>query len=152
LRILWTFSDQWVISLESVARKNVGAFQGGAWMHRHELSDAQWERIKDLFPVAKSRGRPPADPRQMVNAALWILRTGAPWRDLPERFGPWETAYGWFNQWSANGTWDRLLSRLQAEMDRAGRIDWELFCIDGSSVRASRAAAGARKKRKAPSR
>jgi transposase len=61
-------------------------------MHRHEWSDPEWERIKDWFPVVKGPGRPPADRRLMVNAALWIARTGAPWRDLPERFGPWQSA------------------------------------------------------------
>jgi transposase len=121
-------------------------------MHRHEVSDEQWERIKELFPTPKKRGRPPADARRMLNGTLWILRTGAPWRDLPERFGSWETVYGWFNLWCRDGTWDRVLGRLLAEMDREQRIDWNLFCIDGSSIRASRAAAGARKKRDRTSR
>ena len=121
-------------------------------MHRHELSDTQWERIKELFPARKKRGRPPAEPRQMVNGALWILRTGAPWRDLPERFGPSSTVHGWFNCWSADGTWDKIAQHLLAELDRDGKIDWRLFSIDGSVIRASRAAAGARKKRGAPSR
>jgi len=120
-------------------------------MHRHELSDEQWERIKDLFPAPNKRGRRPSSVRHLLNAALWILRTGAPWRDLPEWFGPWRTAYGRFNRWCRIGTWDRILGRLQSELDRAGRIDWDLFCIDGTSIRASRAAAGARKKRRRPS-
>ena len=121
-------------------------------MKRHELSDAQWEGIKDLLPAAKGRGRIPTDPRRMLNAMLWMLRTGAAWRDLPERFGPWETAYGRFNAWSRDGTFDRILQRLQIERDAAGGIDWELFCIDGSTVRASRSAAGATEKRGLPSR
>jgi transposase len=115
-------------------------------MHRHELSDSQWERIESAFAVPKKRGRKPANARQMVNAALWILRTGAPWRDLPERFGPWETAYTWFNRWSKDGTWNRVSTRLQTEMEREQRIDWKLFSIDGTVIRASRASAGARKK------
>jgi transposase len=77
---------------------------------------------------------------------FWILRTGAPWRDLPERYGPWRTVYDRFSLWSRDGTFDRIVSHLQADLDAQGRIDWELFCIDGSSVRASRSAAGARKK------
>lgn len=84
----------------------------------------------------------------MVNAALSILRAGALWRVLPERFGPWETAYGWFNQWSADDTWDRVSSRLHSDMDRAGRIDWELFCIDGSSVERAGRLLGLEKKGK----
>jgi len=116
-------------------------------MRRHELSDQQWDTIKVLLPTAKGRGRRPSDPRLMLNGMLWILRTGAPWRDLPERFGPWETVYARFNAWSQDGTFDRVLSCLQIELDSAGQIDWELFCIDGSTVRASRAAAGATEKR-----
>jgi transposase len=82
----------------------------------------------------------------MVDAALWITRTGAPWRDLPERFGKWKTAYHWFNKWGRDGTWDRVLEALQIRLDREGRIDWDLWCIDGSNVRASRAAAGGGKR------
>ena len=116
-------------------------------MRRHELSDQQWETIKDLLPAPKRRGRRPSDPRQMLNGMLWIVRTGAPWRDLPERYGPWETVYARFNAWSRDGTFDRILGRLQIDLDAAGLIDWDLFCIDGSTVRASRAAAGAQGKR-----
>lgn len=73
--------------------------------------------------------------------------TGAPWRDLPERFGPLQTVHGWFTTWCRDGTLDRIVSRLQARLDVQGMIDGELFCIDGTVVRASRAAAGARKKK-----
>jgi transposase len=121
-------------------------------MRRHELTDAHWERIKTAFAAPKKRGRKPADARQMINGALWILRTGAPWRDLPERYGAWETVYTRFNRWCNDGTWDRVLKQLQAEMERAQRIDWNLFSIDGTVIRASRAAAGARKKTGRPSR
>jgi transposase len=82
----------------------------------------------------------------MLNAVLWILRTGAPWRDLPERYGPWQSAYEYFTRWRTNGTYDRILEALQIRLDREGNIDWDLFCIDGSIVRASRSAAGASKK------
>lgn len=115
-------------------------------MRRHEVSDKEWELLKELLPPPKRRGRRPADARKVLNGMLWIMRTGAPWRDLPERYGPWRTVYDRFNLWSRDGTLDRIVSRLQAQMDEQGRIDWELFSIDGSVVRASRAAAGARKK------
>ena len=82
----------------------------------------------------------------MLNGMLWIVRTGAPWRDLPERFGPWQTVYKRFNCWSRTGVWDRVLGCLQTGAEAQGKIDWELFCIDSTVVRASRAAAGARKK------
>ena len=124
------------------------AENGEARMRRHELSDTQWEQIKDFLPQPKTRGRPPADSRKMVNGMLWIVRTGAPWRDLPERFGPWETIYTRFNNWCKAGVWKHVLDRLQSRMEERGQIDWGLFCIDGSVIRASRAAAGARKKTK----
>lgn len=114
---------------------------------RHEVSDEQWELIQTLLPKRTAKtGRRPKDPRQMLNGILWILRTGAPWRDLPERYGPWQTVYDYRNQWRDDGTFDRLLEALQIRLDREGQIDWELWCIDGSCVRATRAAAGASKK------
>ena len=82
----------------------------------------------------------------MLNGILWILRTGSPWRDLPERFGPWQTVYDHFAKWRALGAYDRILEALHIRLDADGEIDWDLWCIDGSSVRASRAAAGASKK------
>ena len=62
-------------------------------MKRHELSDPEWEQVADLFPPNGSRGGQWNDHRQMLNAMMWILRTGAPWRDLPERYGPWQSVY-----------------------------------------------------------
>jgi transposase len=94
-----------------------------------------------LLPPA--RGRPRSDLREVLNAIFSLLRTGAPWRDLPERYGPWQTVYEWFNRWRRDGTWDRMLQALQIRRDRQGRIDWDLWCVDGTSIRASRAAVGA---------
>jgi transposase len=82
----------------------------------------------------------------VVNGILWILHTGAPWRDLPERYGPWETVYKRFNRWRADGTWVRIVTSLLDELDDRGQIDHDLWCIDASVIRASRAAAGAKKK------
>lgn len=116
-------------------------------MSRHRLSDEQWELIVDLFPQPAKTGRPPTDRRLVVDAVLWILRTGAPWRDLPEDdFGPWETFYGLFNTWSADGTLDEILNRLRSSFIDAGEIDGQLWCIDGTSVRAHRCAGGGGKK------
>lgn len=81
---------------------------------------------------------------KVINGIFWCLRTGAPWRDLPRRYGPWQTVYERFNRWCREGLWRRILQALQAERDRDGRLDWDLWCIDGSSIRGSRAAAGAR--------
>ena len=116
-------------------------------MKRHEVTDAQWEVIQRILPKRTAKtGRPPSDPRLMLNGILWILRTGSPWRDLPERFGPWQTVYDHFAKWRALGAYDRILEALHIRLDADGAIDWDLWCIDGSSVRASRAAAGASKK------
>lgn len=115
-------------------------------VQRHALTHEQWAAIQHLFPPRKRTGRPRSDLRLMVDAALWIVRTGAPWRDLPERFGKWQSAYHWFNKWTRDGTWDRVLEELQIRLDREGRIDWDLWCVDGSNIRASRAAAGAGKR------
>lgn len=115
-------------------------------MRRYEIGDEQWELIADLLPEEQGNGRPWRSHRSMVNAMLWILNTGSPWRDLPERFGPWQTAYNRFNRWRKEGTFDRILERLQMRLDEGGRIDWDLWCVDGSSVRAHAAAAGAGEK------
>lgn len=116
-------------------------------MSRHRLTDEQWELIADLFPAPAKTGRPPTDRRLIVDAILWILEAGAPWRDLPEgEFGPWETVYGLFNQWNADGTLDEILARLQTNCIDAGQIDQKLWCIDGTIVRAHRCAAGGGKK------
>ena len=116
-------------------------------MKRHELTDEQWALVHPILPPRTAKtGRPPSDPRQMLNGILWVLCTGAPWRDLPERLGPWQTVYDHFRNWRRQGVYDRILEALQIRLDRNGQIDWDLWCIDGSSVRASRAAAGASKK------
>lgn len=118
---------------------------------RHELSAAQWAVVQGLLPKRTAKtGRPAADARQMFNGILWILRTGAPWRDLPERYGPWQTVYHYFRRWRGDGTFTRLLQALQIRLDRQGRIDWDLWFLDGSNVRAARCAGGARKKNGPP--
>jgi transposase len=118
-------------------------------MGRYELSDAQWARIAPLFPQQchpGSVGRPPCDHRPLVVGILWVLHTGAPWRDLPECYGPWQTVFTRFNGWRRDGTWVRIVTSLLDELDDAGLIDHDLWCIDGTVVRASRSAAGARKR------
>lgn len=115
-------------------------------MKRHELTDEQWTSVASHFKRRKRRtGRPSSDPRVMLNAVLWILSTGAPWRDLPERFGPWQTAYHHFRDWCKRGVFARVIADLQIKLDQNGLIDWDLWCVDGASVRAARAAAGADK-------
>lgn len=115
-------------------------------MARLLLTDDEWGLIGDVFPEPAAMGRPPRDKRQVVNGILWILRTGAPWRDLPEEFGPCKTVWRLFDQWNADGTLDKVLRRLQAAFVDIGEIDQELWCIDGTIVRAARCAAGGGKK------
>ena len=114
-------------------------------MARYEVSDEQWDLLKGLFPK-QGRGGRWNDHRTTLNGMLWILRSGAPWRDLPERYGKWKSVYHRFNRWRADGTFDRILKALQIRLDQQGKIDWDLWLVDGSNVRASRAAAEREKK------
>ena len=114
---------------------------------RHALTDEQWEVVDSLVPRSTARtGRPAKDRRLMLDGMFWILATGAPWRDIPDRFGPWQTVYDHFRKWRKSGIYAALIEALQIKLDKAGLIDWDLWCVDGASVRAARAAAGARKK------
>ena len=117
---------------------------------RHELSDREWARLEPLLPARQTHGRYYRDHRVVLNGMLYWLHTGVPWRDLPERFGPWQTVYSRFRRWSRTGLWDRLLATLQRDLDAAGQIEWNLWCVDGSNVRAHKAAAGAGARGKKP--
>ncbi len=81
----------------------------------------------------------------MLNAILWKLRTGAPWRDLPERYGPWKTAHERLRLWTADGTWQKILDEVIVKDDSVGEVEW-VISVDSSVVRAHQHAAGARKK------
>lgn len=116
-------------------------------MRRYELTDDQWEMIAELFPTPEPRrGRPWSEHRKIVNGMFWILFSGASWRDLPECYGPWQTVYDRFRRWQDDGTFDTILQYLQMTLNNEGLLDWSLFGLDSTSVRATRAAAGARKK------
>jgi transposase len=117
-----------------------------ARMLRHRLTDDEWETIQDVFPPPAETGRPPVSRRTVVDGILWILRTGAPWRDLPAEFGKWQTVWHLFDKWNDDGTFDEILRRLRSAKVEVGDIDEELWCIDGSVVRAARCAAGGGKK------
>ena len=115
-------------------------------MRRYALRDDQWDRIKDILPGREGHvGATAKDNRLFVEAVLYRYRAGIPWRDLPERYGPWETVYYRFRRWQKDGTLQRLLDRLQLKLDELGRIDWDTWCVDGSNIRAGRPAAGAKK-------
>ena len=109
------------------------------------MTDAQWERLEPLLPPEKPEtGRPNVDHRRIINGILWRERTGAPWRDLPARYGPWSTAYSRFWRWQQAGIWDRVFAAIQQEEDAAGAVDWEAQFVDSSVIRAHQHAAGAR--------
>ena len=115
-------------------------------MNRGELTDEQWGRLKPLLPPQRSaRGRPAVDHRRIVNGLLWVLRTGAPWRDLPERYGPWQTVATRFYRWRKAGVWDRLLAAVQEIADAQGKVNWQVHYVDGTVVRAHQHAAGVKR-------
>jgi len=111
-------------------------------MRRFELTDEQWTMIQPVLP-RQARGGRWNDHRQTLDGMLWVLRCGSPWRDMPERYGSWKTVYSRFRRWTDDGTLDKILARLRARIDRDGLIDWDTWCVDGSNIRASKAAAGA---------
>ena len=119
-------------------------------MRRYELTEEQFELIGDLLPRNGKRGGQWNDHRTTLNGIFWILHTGAQWREVPERYGKWQSVYDRFVRWRREGTMDAILRRLQVRLDKEGRIDWDLWCIDGTNVRASRSAAGARRRTKTP--
>ena len=97
-------------------------------MGRGDLTEGQWRRIGPLLPAQRPRtGRANKDHRDIINAILWVLRTGAPWRDLPERYGPWSTVASRFYRWRAKGVWQGLLEGLQQEADIVGELAWEFI-------------------------
>lgn len=112
-----------------------------AMNNRHVISDSAWEAIEPLLPVSTGkRGGQYRDHRLVVEAIVWKYRTGAPWRDLPERFGPWQTAWKRHAKWSRDGTWQRMWQALQAKADAGGDLDW-LVSVDSSLVRVHQHAA-----------
>ena len=110
------------------------------------LTDHQWEQLEPLLPPQRSgRGRPNQDHRLVIDGILWRYRTGAPWRALPAVFGPWETVYSRFRRWQEAGIWAQVLMALQEAADERGEVDWDLHCLDTTSIRAHQHAAGGKK-------
>jgi transposase len=106
---------------------------------RHAISDADWDRIKGLLPGQPGQhGGVAADNRLFVDAVLYVARTGIPWRDLPERFGNWNSVWRRFDRWAAQGIWAKVMGELRDE-------DLEWLILDSTTVRAHPAAAGAKK-------
>jgi transposase len=103
---------------------------------RFDLSDEEWALLEPLMPKSRKSAR--ADDRKIMNAIFYVLRTGMPWRDLPERYGPYTTAYNRFNRWSRRGIWKKIFDRL------ASKSRDSLHLIDSTIVKAHRAASGAK--------
>ena len=99
----------------------------------------------DIFNEPRRSGRPRTDDRLMLNGVLWVPCSGAAWRDMPERFGPWSTVYQRFRDWRNRGTFDQMLKRLHIKLNEQGLIDLETWMIDSTAVRATRASSGAGK-------
>ena len=108
-------------------------------LRRHAISDEHWERIKGFLPGQEGDpGVTAADNRLFVDAILWIAKTGAPWRDLPERFGNWNSVWKRFDRWGRKGVWRRIFQELQDP-------DLEWLMLDSTIIRAHQHAAGAKK-------
>lgn len=97
---------------------------------RYELSNCTWTSIRDLISTTKKTGRPRNDDRLMFNGVLWIVCSGAAWRDLPERFGAWSTVYQRYRDWRDDGTFERVLDRLRTRLNEEGMIDMETWALD----------------------
>ena len=110
-------------------------------LRRYELTDYEWEQIKDLLPPENTgkRGRPSKNNRIMLNGMIWIARSGAPWRDLPERYGPWESVYSRFRKWIEDGILDNIFHVLSLD------AELEDLSMDASIVQAHQHSAGAKK-------
>jgi transposase len=112
---------------------------------RADLTDAQWAVLEPLLPAGRL-GRPAKwAKRQLIDGIRWRVRAGAPWRDVPSAYGPWQTVYGLFRRWQRDGTWRAVLTGLQARADAAGLICWDVS-VDSTVARAHQHAAGARKR------
>ena len=116
----------------------------GGVIRRHELTDQEWELLAPLIPRAAT-GRPRVSDRQVINGMVYKIRTGISWRDLPERYGPWQTVYTRFRRYALDGVFTRALQQIQARADAAGDIDW-LVQIDSTIVRAHQHAAATGRK------
>lgn len=101
---------------------------------RAEISDEVWSVIEPLLPPMQGRGRPWSDHRLAVEGMVWKYRTGSPWRDVPARFGRWNSIYKRFIRWSADGTWAAVLTEVQKQSDAAGQLDW-VVSIDSTITR-----------------
>lgn len=115
-------------------------------MGRGDLTNGQWARLETLLPKGIKPGHPPVwTRRQLIDGIQWRTRTGAPRRDVPERYGPWDRVYALFRRWQRDGSWARIVTQLQAQADAKGLITWDVN-VDSTVCRAHQHAAGAVKR------
>ena len=119
---------EWIASRERAGSK--------ISVHRHALTDDQWRRLQVVIPRQKAGPEATRGDRLFIEAVLFRAKTGMPWRDLPERFGPWKSVYNRFNNWAKKGHWATIFKELALEVDEVGSI------VDGSVVRAHQDASG----------
>lgn len=111
-------------------------------MEKYKLSDYQWEQIKNFFPPKTSKcGRARRDPRELMNAIIWVLRTGSPWCALPLEYGSWHTVYNNFRKWSQEGVMEKIFKKFALNPEITTEIQ-----IDATYVKAHQHSAGAKKK------
>lgn len=113
---------------------------------RYEISSHGWALIEDIVSPPQCMGRPRKDDRKILNGIFWVLCSGAKWRDVPERYGPWTTVYDRFRRWRDDGTFDAVLERLHLKLREDGLMDRDTWMVDSTSIRATRAASGGGKK------
>jgi transposase len=117
-------------------------------MHRGDLTNAPWERLQPLLPPQQPpTGRPAVEHRRILHGMVWILRTGAPWHDVPERYGPWRTVASRFYRWRKAGVFPHLFDTLKPQAKATGQLDGDVHFLDSTIVRAHPHAAGAKKGR-----
>ena len=133
---LTNFLEWCIMLLEHVSKNEMRIMA-----RRYEVTDEQWVAIKPFLgnTPPKKTGRPQADNRKLLNGVPWILHTGAPWRDLPEYYGPWQTVYKRFAQWQMDDKLKQLFENVRENPDMQD------LCIDGTYIKAHRSSAGAKK-------
>ena len=118
-------------------------------MARYDLTDEEFALVESLLPPERSGkpGKPYGSHPVALNGIFWVLRSGAAWRDAPERYGPWSSVYDRYRRWKNSGVFQKILDALEARARQADATDFECGAVDGSTVHAHKSAAGARKKR-----
>jgi transposase len=114
-------------------------------MQQTFLSDKQWSKIEPLLPKLRSRGRPWADNRRVLEGILWVLKTGARWRDLPKEYPSASTCWRRLRQWEEQDVWLKIWRQFLSELDQRGKLDWSESFLDGSFAPAKKGASASAK-------